>query len=88
MKCFQNRNNEKALAFPPPRPLPSLVASALHSYAPLSVRLVQACVRPGWALAADALKALPGPCVEITQDPDSPLEDLPAAREIIFFGWQ
>lgn len=86
IKCFQNRKNKNALASsPPPRPLPPIVAFGLHSYAPLSVRLVQACVRPGWALAADALKALPGPCVEITQDPDSPLEDLPAAREIFYF---
>lgn len=50
-------------------------------YAPLSVRLVQASVRPGWTTAGEALKLLPGPCVEVTQDPDGPPMDLPAAGE-------
>ncbi|CAN0498254.1 unnamed protein product, partial [Scytosiphon promiscuus] len=51
-------------------------------YAPLSVRLVQASVRPGWTTAGEALKLLPGPCVEVTQDPNGAPEDLPTAREI------
>ncbi|CAM9407247.1 unnamed protein product, partial [Sphacelaria rigidula] len=55
-------------------------------YAPLSVRLVQACVRPGWVQAGETLKLLPGPCVEVTQDPDSPPEDLPTARELLSDG--
>ena len=54
---------------------------SLDSYAPLSVRLVQAAVRPGWSMASEALKLLPGPCVEIAQDPNGPVEDLPTARE-------
>ena len=56
-----------------------------HRYAPLSVRLVQACVRPGWGAAAESLKLMPGPCVEVTQDPDAPPEDLPTAREKCYF---
>lgn len=55
---------------------------ACFRYAPLSVRLVQASVRPGWTTAGEALRLLPGTCVEVTQDPDAPPEDLPTAREL------
>eukprot|EP00904_Undaria_pinnatifida_P008208 jgi/Undpi1/4517/HiC_scaffold_18.g07871.m1 len=59
---------------------PDDIAYVSSGYAPLSVRMVQACVRPGWAAAAETLKLMPGPCVEVTQDPDSPPEDLPTAQ--------
>lgn len=76
--CFRMNRNTAGGRFVKP-----LLFVVLHRrYAPLSVRLVQACVRPGWVLAGEALKLLPGPCVEVTQDPDSPPEDLPTAREI------
>lgn len=65
----------------PPLPPPLLRGALTKRYAPLSVRLVQASVRPGWVVAAEALKLLPGQCVEVTQNPDAPPEDLPAARE-------
>ncbi|CAM9699279.1 unnamed protein product [Pylaiella littoralis] len=58
---------------------PDDIAYVSSGYAPLSVRLVQASVRPGWTTAGEALKLLPGACVEVTQDPDGPPEDLPTA---------
>ena len=47
-----------------------LSISASHRYAPLSVRLVEQALRPGssWAQIEDALKLLPGPHFEVTQD--------------------
>lgn len=59
----------------------TVATAALNRYAPLSARLVQASVRPGWVQAAEALKLLPGPCVEVEQDAESLLEDLPATRK-------
>eukprot|EP00752_Nemacystus_decipiens_P003730 g3436.t1 len=58
---------------------PDDIAYVSSGYAPLSVRLVQASVRPGWTTAGEALRLLPGTCVEVTQDPDAPPEDLPTA---------
>lgn len=39
-------------------------------FAPLSVRLVEISVKPGWGVCGDVLRLLPGPTTEFTQKPE------------------
>ncbi|CAM9420822.1 unnamed protein product [Discosporangium mesarthrocarpum] len=59
---------------------PDDISYVSSGYAPLSARLVVASVRPGWTVLAETMKLLPGPTVEIDQDPDKP-EELAAALQ-------
>ncbi len=49
------------------------IAYVSSGYAPLSVRLVQACVQPGWESLSDSVfKYLPGPTINIKQKSTDP----------------
>ncbi len=61
------------------------IAYVSSGYAPLSVRLVQACIQPGWESLNDSVfKYLPGPTIDVKQkstDPqllDGQVEDMKA----------
>eukprot|EP00163_Fabomonas_tropica_P032762 TRINITY_DN8359_c0_g1_i1.p1 TRINITY_DN8359_c0_g1~~TRINITY_DN8359_c0_g1_i1.p1 ORF type:complete len:600 (+),score=140.03 TRINITY_DN8359_c0_g1_i1:778-2577(+) len=59
---------------------PKDISYAYSGYAPLSVRLIQYAIKPGWRSIEDSLRILPGPTFEETQELSPGARDASASQ--------